>query len=244
MRARHLFAILFAGSVAACTAAGPAFPSCECDVVAKCRWFTLQWQDTCPTGAASGLEKDLNEVQKKQLLERMAHGVAFASQSWRLVQNNPDLRAALGAAPIALTKPEGKTSLVSVDAESLVARFRQADQTSVARLYTVRLGSYGSRQAAATALLKWKGAVAGVAVDSLPSVAWRYQSCAGAREANLFVLPPSASSSGQFELDFRLLIERADAEKIAGLLEPRLMTHVDVAEVTVTGSVLGAVLSQ
>jgi len=230
-------------------AAGPALASCHCDIVAESHWFTLAWQDTCPSEAASDLEKTLNTLQKQQLLERMAHGVAVASQAWQLVQNNPDLRASLGVAPIALVRssrgPLQRSGAPVPKPDSALARFRYADKSSVARLYTVRVGSYGSKQAAATALLKWKSAVQDVASgDSLASVTWRYQSCAGAREPILFILPPSMSASGRYDLDVRLLIERQDAEKLARLLEPRLLTRTEVVGVVVTGSVLYTALAQ
>ena len=212
-------------------------------------WFTLAWQDTCPTEAASDLEKTLTTLQKQQLLQRMAHGVAVASQAWHLVQNNPDLRSSLSAAPIALVRtPHGplqRGGTPGPKPDSALARFRYADKSSVARLYTVRVGSYGSKQAAQTAWLKWKSAASDVARgDSLASITWRYQSCAGAREPSIFILPPSMSASGQYDLDVRLLIERTDAEKLAKLLEPRLLTRTEVVSVVVTGSVLFTALAQ
>ncbi|HEV8480218.1 MAG TPA: hypothetical protein VGR66_05440 [Candidatus Eisenbacteria bacterium] len=249
---RRVLALLFAGSVAAWTAAGPASvpasAACECDIAASSPWFTLAWQDTCPSEAASDLERTLTTLQKQQLLQRMAHGVAVASQAWHLVQNNPDLRASLSGAPIALVRtPRGplrRSGAAVPKPDSALARFRYADKSSVARLYTVRLGSYGSKQAAATALLKWKSAVQETAAgDSLTSITWRYQSCAGAREPSIFILPPSMSASGQYDLDVRLLIERTDAERLAKLLEPRLLTRTEVVSVVMTGSVLFTALA-
>jgi len=241
--------MFLAGLVAASVAAGPALASCHCDIVAESHWFTLAWQDTCPSEAASDLEKTLSTLQKQQLLQRMAHGVAVASQAWQLVQNNPDLRASLGVAPIALVRsskgPLQRSGAPVPKPDSALARLRYADKSSVARLYTVRVGSYGSKQAAATALLKWKSAVQDVASgDSLASVTWRYQSCAGAREPILFILPPSMSASGRYDLDVRLLIERRDAERLAKLLEPALLTRTEVVGVVVTGSVLYTALAQ
>ena len=252
-----LLAILLAGSAVALAAAGPASAfaadagsaPCACDIVAESRWFTLAWQDTCPSEAASDLEKTLTTLQKQQLLQRMAHGIAVASQAWQLVQNNPDLRASLSASPIALVRsskgPLQRSGAPVAKPDSALARFRYADKSSVARLYTVRVGTYGSKQAAATALLKWKSAVQEVASgDSLASITWRYRSCAGARQPIVFILPPGMSASGQYELDVRLLIERKDAEKLAPLLEQRLLTRAEVVSVVVTGSVLYTALAQ
>ena len=59
---RPWLAILLAGSVAM-LAAGPALASCACDILASSPWFTLAWQDTCPSEAASDLEKTLTTVQ-------------------------------------------------------------------------------------------------------------------------------------------------------------------------------------
>jgi hypothetical protein len=240
--------LFLAGLVAVMAAPGPALASCNCDIVAESHWFTLAWQDTCPSEAASDLEKTLTTVQKQQLLQRMAHGLAVASQAWQLVQNNPDLRASLSTAPIALVRtPKGPLQRAGAPVakpDSALARFRYADKSSVARLYTVRVGSYGSKQAAATALLKWQSAAREVAAgDSLASVPWRYQSCAGAREPMMFILPPSMSASGQYDLDVRLFIERHDAERLAPRLEPRLLTRTEVVGVVVTGSVLYTALA-
>jgi hypothetical protein len=242
-----------AGSVvaalaAALAAAGPAFASCECDIVSHCKWFSIAWQDTCPTASSSELEKTLNDVQRRQLLERMAHGIAFASQAWQLVQNNPDLRAKLGRKPAALVhsgsnqvdRAANRGHPPSVwPSDSVLTRFRRADMTSVATLYTIRLGSYGSQQAAQTALLKWQDTVLKSAPrDSLLAVTWYYQSCVSAAAPGLFILLPTVTTSGQFDLCFRLLIDARDAERIAKPLEPRLMTHVEVVPVSVTAGVL------
>jgi hypothetical protein len=243
---RVLRRALFAGLVAVCAAAGPAFASCECDIVGHCKWFSIAWQDTCPTESTNELEKTLNDVQRRQLLDRMAHGIAFTSQAWQLVQNNPDLRAKLKRAPIALVHSGSR----QVDAQgamsdSVLNRFRQADRYSVATLYTVRLGSYGSKVAAQNALAQWeKTAVATAAGDSLLSVTWYYKSCVSAAAPGVFILPPAMTASGQFDLCFRLLVEKKDADRIAKLLEPRLMTHTEAIPVGVTGTVLAFALSR
>jgi hypothetical protein len=253
---------LLAGSVALMTAAGPALcakekaappPPCPCDILAACPWFTVAWQDTCPGTSSKGFAAEFGQMQKQQLLERMAHGVAFASAAWHLVQNNPDLAARLEAEPITLVHfRTGKVHRADDRAEpdSVLKRFQHADKSSVAKLYTIRLGSYGSVQAAQSAIPQWKllqeesGDGPEAYPDSLLAVSWKYESCAGARTPGLFILPPSVSSSGRFDLDFRLVIDEADAKRIATSLQQKSLAHVEVATVQVDAGVLAVVLSQ
>jgi hypothetical protein len=250
---RALVRGLFAGLVAALAAAGPVFASCECNILARCAWFHLGWEDTCVSGYSSELEKTLAREQRRQLFQRMAHGVAFASQAWHLVQNNPDLRAGLERGPIDFVHSRpGPVKAQGAVSDSVLARFQRADRTAVAKLYTIRLGSYGSRQAAKNAFAQWRflRPKAGVPItepalqDSSLSVSWEFSSCAGAWGADLFILPPGLSGGGQYDLDFRLLIDSNDAKKIAKLLEPRLMTRTEVIPVQVTASVLSIALAE
>ena len=248
--------ILFAGLVALAVA-GPVSSEessiCTCDILAASKWFTVAWQDTCPGGSANQIGKEIGQLQKKQLLERLAHGVAFASQAWYLVQNNPDLQAKLEASPAVLVHGRSgpvRREEVLPEPDSVLARFRRADKASTAKLYTVRLGDYGSEQAAETGATHWKFLrrdsenPSPALEESLLSVTWKYSSCAGERSPALFILPPSLSSSGRYELDFRLVIDQGDARRLAALIQERSLAHVQVTAVAVDWAVLATVLSQ
>ena len=58
------------------------------------------------------------------------------------------------------------------------------------------------------------------------------------------VLQPSLSGSGRYDLDFRLMIDPHDAQKMAKLLEHRLMTHTEILPVRVTGDVLSIAIAE
>jgi hypothetical protein len=262
---RFLLRIFFAGSVVAAlgAAAGPAFAACQVGIDAVCQWFKLDWHDTGPTAASNDLEKTLNEVQRRQTVEHLARGLAFASQCWNLIGNNPDLRAQLDKVPIAITHGDsGAIEIVRWNREpapgseaplpdSLVTRIRRADRAAVGTFYTVRLGSYGSRQAVQSAALQWSFLRQGDTPSTEPALAesqlhmnWRYRSCLDAWDPDLFALPPALSESGKYDLDFRLVVDPRDASELAAILEKRLMTRTEVVPVRVTGDVLSIALAR
>jgi hypothetical protein len=254
---RFLPGILFAGLVAV-VAAGPAFSQeppapCECDILAASKYFTVSWQDTCPAVSRGEIEKALGRDERRKLLERMAHGIAFASQAWHLVQNNPDLKDRLEAAPIALVRHRSgrvQREEARPEPDSTLSRFQRADKVSAAKLYTVRLGDYGSEQAARTAATHWEflspdsKSPSPALEDSLLTITWKYSSCAGSRSPALFILPPALSSTGRHDLDFRLVLDEGDARGLATLIQQRSLAHVQVATVEVTWGVLATVLAQ
>jgi hypothetical protein len=128
----------------------------------------------------------------------------------------------------------------------VLARFRKVDRSTVEQLYTVRVGTYESREAARANFDKWKflhpkvGAASTEPAlqDSLLAISWGESTCAGAWIADLFILPPRLSAGGGYDLDFRLMIDPHDAAKMAKLLEARLMTRTEIVPVKVTGDVL------
>jgi hypothetical protein len=197
----------------------------------------------------------LDDINERRMYERMAHGVAYATQCWLLVQNDKKLQTALAGAPIALVRGSSGPVVQGADSnqpDSVLARFRKANRSATERLYTIRLGSYESGQAAQANFSKWSFLHPKVGTpvtepalqDSLLSMSWGESTCAGSWIADLFILPPALSPSGQYDLDFRLMIDPRDASRVAKLLEGRLMTRTEVVPVQVTADVLSRAIGE